>query len=149
MGWLTPVDVACGAPQARKGVKAVRRNADGYQMFFLNTVAVAPNKFRPSSKMGDMRFAAITAVLKSQCQARAGRSVLPVDSLLASSHHLSSVASLYRCACAPGSCKALTLHLSVVAIAPYALCPMQRILSSLTDDSLPARAASSTRRTWC
>jgi len=35
----------------------VRRNADGYQMFFLNTVAVAPNKFRPSSKMGDMRCA--------------------------------------------------------------------------------------------
>ncbi len=36
-------------------MKAIRRNAAGYQMFFLNTVAVAPNKFRPSSKMGDMR----------------------------------------------------------------------------------------------
>jgi hypothetical protein len=43
--------------QARRGAKLARRDADGYQMFFLNTVAVAPNKFRPSSKMGDMRRA--------------------------------------------------------------------------------------------
>ena len=43
----------------KRASKAVRRNADGYKMFFLNTVAVAPNKFRPSSKMGDMRYVAL------------------------------------------------------------------------------------------
>lgn len=37
-------------------VRAGARSApEGYRMFFLSTIAVAPNKFRPMSKMGELR----------------------------------------------------------------------------------------------
>ena len=41
--------------QVRAGARRGTVSAEGYRMFFLSTIAVAPNKFRPASKMGDMR----------------------------------------------------------------------------------------------
>ncbi|KAK9816421.1 hypothetical protein WJX72_000053 [[Myrmecia] bisecta] len=53
LSYLYAVETHSG-PQNRRPL--LKPPADAYRMFFLQTIAVAPNRFRPPSKLGDMVF---------------------------------------------------------------------------------------------